>query len=302
MSTTIVARRPTRSVLFNAADFLELSVTDAQSLPLTWRYDGKRIEITYSRDLAAGESRTLVTSYVVWRPVGGLHFNVPDSEYPERPLFAATDNEPERARYWLPCIDQPQVRPRATIRIRHDADLLCLASGEFKHEEACGEGLVLSEFELEYRCPSYLLAFAVGEFGTVEDAAFKEMPITYYSTQDHTSHLQQTFGSTPHALAWLEKRLGRSFPAWPKYASLCLPELPHHDSGHESTSLAIFNERFLLDDSIATEMREVVDATVVRKMAQAYFGNSVVCRHWDHGWLRSSFGAYLEVRHNTFKP
>jgi len=38
----------------------------------------------------------------------------------------------------------------------------------------------------------------------------------------------------------------------------------------------------------------MVDATLVRKMAHAYFGNGVVSRHWDHGWLKSAWGAYLE--------
>ena len=73
--------------------------------------------------------------------------------------------------------------------------------------------------------PSYLLAFAIGEFVTVEDGSHGGMPIAYLGPRGSGPMLQHTFSETKAMLEWLEKTVHRPFPKWPKYYQIALPEI-----------------------------------------------------------------------------
>lgn len=55
-----------------------------------------------------------------------------------------------RARYWLACVDFPQVRTTLTWHITAPADLTSLANGSFEGEEIT-EGLKTTHWKLDYR-------------------------------------------------------------------------------------------------------------------------------------------------------
>lgn len=101
-----------------------------------------------------------------------------------------TDNESERGRYWLACVDYPVVRPTVDFHItadegKWDSLSLCLvnssrcweqqnekwnvvgltivANGKETNKET-KNGKVTSHWHLPYPCPSYLTCFAVGDF------------------------------------------------------------------------------------------------------------------------------------------
>jgi aminopeptidase N len=92
-------------------------------------------------------------------------------------------------------------------------------------------------------------------------------------------------------MRWLEQRLGRPFP-YPKYYQIALPEI---GGAMENISLVTWDEIFLLDEVLAAEWGDYVDAVNIHEMAHSYFGDDVVCRHFEHSWLKESWAVYVET-------
>jgi len=59
-------------------------------------YNGKQVSVTWAEGFKKGEDRRVAINYTVDSPITGMLFSYPDDSYPNRPIFAATDNETER--------------------------------------------------------------------------------------------------------------------------------------------------------------------------------------------------------------
>jgi aminopeptidase N len=303
VTTTVRARRdgPAKLTL-DAVDFQELTAADANGRDLTWQYDGRKLTATWAEPFAAGKERKLAVSYRVERPVDGLYFSRPDEQYPDRPWYAATDHETERARHWLPCVDLPNVRTRLDWHLRADENYTILANGYLAGEDIHDDGTKTAHWRLEERCPSYLTCFTAGDFVKADDGEFVHdegaahppyptLPLAYFSHREHTAEqLLNAFGRTRPMMAWMTKKLAMPFP-YPKYYQFSLPLL---GGAMENISLVSWSDWFLPDKAMADEMLYFFDMVNVHEMAHSYFGDAVVCRDYAHAWLKESWATYME--------
>jgi len=288
VTTTVRGNRAgARALRLDAIDFEDLSVEGAQ-----WRYDGSGIDLFWEKPFAAGEERAVTVRYCVKRPISGLFFSGPEKAYPDRPLLAWTDHETERARYWLPCVDYPAVRTTFDFFITAPKDLTVLANGDRLGAERNGDSTQTVHWRLDSPCPSYLCCIALGEFTRFDDEEVGGRPIAHFASQRFTpKHLETTFGRTPEMMRWLEKRLGRTFP-FSKYFQVALPAV---GGAMENISLVTWDDRFVLDADLRAEFGHKIDAVVIHEMAHSYFGDDVVCRHFDDAWLKESWAVYVET-------
>lgn len=291
---TVVANRdgPTRLAL-DAVEFDGLEVSDAGGGEIHWQYDGKRILVNWAEPFARGEERKLTLSYSVTRPVTGLTFSVPDEEYPDRARWAATDHETERARHWLPCVDQPAVRTTLDFHLTAPEHMTILANGLMTGEDANGDGTKTAHWHLDYPCPSYLLCFALGEFVRADDESVDGREIAYFGAEGRTTEedLTRSFGRTPEIMRWMVERLGVDFP-FRKYFQFALPTI---GGAMENISLVSWDDALVVDDKYAKDVGELVELVNVHEMAHSYFGDAVVCRDFAHAWLKESWAVYTEA-------
>ena len=290
--TTVQARRDGIRILrLDALDFEDLEVWDVDDKPLTHRYDGHAITISWEEPFINSEERRIAVCYRVTQPVSGLFFSKPTDAYPDDPWFAATDHETERARYWLPCIDLPNVRTRLDFHLRADGRFTILANGSLIDEIEHDDGTKTAHWRLEYRCPSYLASFAIGDFMRIDDAAVGDIPIAYFAVPRFSeADLRRSFGRTRDMLVWMIEKLGMPYP-FPKYFQFALPSFY---GAMENISLVSWNDIFILDEILAKEWEQFVDAVNVHEMAHSYFGDAVVCRDFAHAWLKESWATYME--------
>ncbi len=295
VTTTVVARRDgPRELKLDAVGFEDVAVDDADGRGLSWRYDGEALRLTWDEAARRGEERRVTVRYRVREPVTGLMFSGPTPEAPDAPLFAATDNETERARHWLPCVDLPSVRPTLEFRLRARAELTALANGALLGEETHDDGTRTTRWRLDHRCPSYITCVAVGDFVRREGGQSRtlpELPIAYFATRAHTEeHLERTFGRTPEMLDWLNEKLGTPYP-FPKYFQFAVPGI---GGAMENISLVSWDDQFLLDEALAGEWTRLLEAINVHEMAHSWFGDLLVVRDFAHAWLKESWATYME--------
>jgi len=268
------------SLRLDAVGFLDLEVRGADHA-----YDGERIDLVFP-PFAKDEEREVTISYRVEKPPGGLYVST-------SPRFAVTDHETERARYWLPCVDYPAVRPTLAFHIRADAALTILASGARKGEDTHDDGTKTVHWELEQRCPSYLTCFAIGDFVCWEGPTVDGIPTAVYGPADRftAEQLELSFGRIGDMLRWVPERLGVPFP-YPKYFQFAVPGI---GGAMENVSLTSWDDRFVLDEALATEEQQLLDVINLHELAHTWFGDLVVCRDYAHAWLKEGWATYMET-------
>jgi len=290
---TLLARQAgSHSLELDAVSFEDVEVHAPESMPAAdWNYDGKKLTIKWKQAFTAGEERKVTIHYSILQPSGGLYFSQPDEAYPNRPWFAATDHETERARHWLPCIDLPNVRTALDFHLRAESRFTILANGYHVSEEQHEDQTKTVHWRLEQRCPSYLVCFAIGEFTEFQDGEFEGIPVAAYSSTEHPeASLRRSFGKTKAILKWMTNKLGADFP-YPKYFQFALPDI---SGAMENISLVSWDDIFVLDEKLAEEWTWLVDIINVHEMAHSYFGDLIVCRDFAHAWLKESWATYME--------
>ena len=255
------------------------------------RVGDRTIELRWASPFALDEVREVTVTYRVEDPVTGLLFQPYAAELDDAPAFAITDNETERARYWMPCIDHPLVRTTLSFAITTDAAFTVLANGVEVGRLDHADGTRTTRWSLEQRCPSYLACFAVGPFISLKDGEVNGVPCeTFALPPFQKNHLQRSFGRTTEMIKWLPERLGMPFP-YPKYFQVAVPAV---GGAMENISLVSWDESFLLDDATATEWTRLLDQINVHELAHSYFGDAIVCRDFAHAWLKESWATYIE--------
>jgi aminopeptidase N len=303
--TTVVGRdAEARGIQLDAIDFQELQVEDADGHPLSFSYDGRKLDVSWDAPPGKGERRRLRVRYRVERPITGMLFSWPEEAYPERPRFVATDHETERARYWLPCVDHPSVRTRLDFALRADASFTALANGAPAGEELHEDGTKTSRWHLPWPCPSYLVCLAVGDFVRADGGVFhnersnndgsdggRDLPIAFFAPSRFAeADLARSFGRTKKALEWMTAKLDSPFP-FPKYFQFAVPGI---GGAMENISLVSWDDAWVQDERLHAERGWVVDLVNVHEMAHSWFGDAVVSRDFSHVWLKESWATYME--------
>ncbi len=274
----------------DAVDFDDLTVQDVAGHSLSHSYDDCVIKLHCDQTFEAGEERILRIDYSIKNPISGLNFSQPDEQRPQLPLYAITDNETERARYWFPCVDFPTVRSKMEYYLTAPENLTILANGALLSEES-KDGLKTAHWKLDYPCPSYLACFAIGEFSEYQDEPLDGMPIAYYADKSYTpEQLKRTFGATRGMLIWMQKKLGMDFP-YPKYFQVAGREI---GGAMENISLVTWDDKFMLDETMSREWQYIMDLINVHEMSHSYFGDALVAYDFSHVWLKESWATYIE--------
>lgn len=278
------------SITLNGVDLHDLSVPTKD---VRASYDGSEVQLVWSTPFKRGEERTVEVHYSVQSPASGLFFSSPSEAIPDAPRFAATDHETERARHWLCTVDYPSVRPTVEFKLRADASLTILANGLKTDEQTHDDGTKTACWKLEQRCPSYLTCFAIGEFVEWSDGEVDGKPVAAFAPASlyQSEHLERAFRRTRDMLKWIPERLGVPFP-YPKYFQFAVPGI---GGAMENISLVSWDDRFLLDESLETEERQLLDVINLHEMAHTWFGDWVVCRDYAHAWLKESWATYMET-------
>ncbi|MHA1112559.1 MAG: M1 family metallopeptidase, partial [Promethearchaeota archaeon] len=276
----------------DAVDFTVKSIEGVDS----YSYDGEKITLLWNTPWKKGDTKEVEIHYSVEEPTSGLLFSYPDEKYPKRVAYAVTDHETERARYHIPCVDHPAIRCSIDFYLTANEKYTILANGKLIEEKSNGNGTKTAHWYQEFPCPSYLVAFAIGDFIKYEDRVANvgkgDIPIAYYTIAGfNPEDLKRSFDRTPEMLEWMVKKFNCPLE-WDKYFQITTP---HYGGAMENISFVTWSLFALLhNEEVAKEMWWLVDAINVHEMSHSWFGDMVVIREFTHGWVKESWAVYTE--------
>ncbi|MGL6043004.1 MAG: M1 family metallopeptidase, partial [Sandaracinobacteroides sp.] len=210
--------------------------------------------------------------------------------------YAWTQFQAIDARRAFPGFDEPRHKTPFTVSITAPAAMKAFANApEVKATPVAG-GKVRHDFAEIGPMPTYLAAFAVGDFDVIEATipanAVRPEPLPFrgITTKGQGKRLGVTMAETPKILALLEDWFATPYP----WAKLDMITSPIMGGAMENNGLITYDDTLLLlnDDAPPSQLKNF-GVVVAHELAHQWFGNGVTPRWWDDIWLNESFAEWM---------
>ncbi len=296
-------REGTRELHLDACE-MQIARVTLDGDDVTFEHDGVVLTISLPEHLAASPHE-LKVEYSA-EPRQGVYFIAPDEKFPDKPVQAWSQGEPEFSRYWYPCHDHPNDKATSETVITVPEGNVVVSNGRLvsKGKSEGAEGWVTFHWKEDVPHSTYLNSFAVGKFGVIEEEAEK-VPLQYYFPESKRADALRLFGLTPDMLMVFESLTRVKYP-FEKYSQIAV-----HDfiiGGMENVSATTLTDTRFPDarseeDYMARYSRPDRNhiELVAHELAHMWFGDLVTAKHWSHLWLNEGFATYFQALYTERK-
>ena len=293
---------PQSSLILDAKgfDIHTINLVDGNNkTPLTYAYDGKKLDIDLNREYHKDGSYFVEISYTA-KPneleAGGseaitsdkgLYFINPNGEE-SKPQQIWTQGETEASSCWFPTIDSPNQRTTQEIYITVEDRFTTLSNGQLVYSRGNNDGTRTDYWKMDQSHPPYLFMMAIGEFAVVKDQ-WEGKEVSYYVEPEYEVYAKDIFGRTPDMLTFFSDLLNYPYP-WSKYAQVVVRD--YVSGAMENTTASVFMEdlqvdsRYLIDDNW--------DGIIAHELFHHWFGDLVTSESWSNLTLNEAFATYSE--------
>jgi aminopeptidase N len=294
----LTVRETVRELTLNSLGLEIESATllGATETPLTPRLDEKRqtLKLTLPHPLVGGdyEIKLAFRGKLSERP-NGLYITRYQSGS-ESGHALVTQMEATDARRMFPCWDEPVYRATFQLTAVIPAKDSALSNMPIEREHPVDGGKKELAFARTPSMPSYLIAFAAGEFDVIEDKV-DGVQLRVFTTKGKREQARYAMEATKKILPFYNEYFGTKYPL-PKLDQIAFPSTAA--SGMENWGAIVYNDLALLYDpaqsSIDTKQR--VFGVVAHEIAHQWFGDLVTMAWWDNLWLNEGFASWMGTK------
>jgi len=237
------------------------------------------------------------TLEIVYR--GAMHKNDGDGIYTAQEAgdwYAFTQFEATDARQAFPCFDEPSFKVPWQLTLHTPEDLMALSNTPVEAEHAEANGMKATAFAATHPLPSYLVAFAVGPFDTVDAGTTRGgAPIRIVVPRGRGGDAGYPVEATRPILDRLEDYFGIPYP----YPKLDVVAVSVFNAGAmENPGLITYRQEIILTKpaEMTLAARQRYAGIAAHEMAHQWFGDYVTMAWWDDTWLNESFASWMATK------
>jgi aminopeptidase N len=192
-----------------------------------------------------------------------------------------TVSEPRGASFWMPCNDRPSNRAQISVEFTMDASETLISNGDLLVNEV-KDGIRRMKYSTRYTLPTYLMAFAAGEFQSAT-RYHGGLPVSVWARKGATVDWDGMLSSVIRQISTFE-RLLVPYP-FEKYTVVLLPEFP---GGIEHAGITFQSEDYGGDAKNAGGLN-----LTAHELAHQWFGDLVTVKTWDDIWIKEGMATLL---------
>jgi aminopeptidase N len=240
-----------------------------------------KFKVALGRDVQAGETLSVTVSYH-GKPLerDGLFIGEKDTVT----SVTFTDAEPQGARHWIPCYDEPSDKAVFTQRLTVPRDYQLVANGTLESLEKNGDWWTYT-WQEHYPQPTYLIAFAASKYYVTKDtfATVDAIEVPMRTWVLAVNDVRDKFDCTPGIVEYFSE----IFPPYPfadeKYDQVHAPI----GGAMENTTCTFFNTYAGWGDNWSW--------VIAHELSHHWWGDWLTCGTWADLWLNEGFATYCEV-------
>ena len=267
--------------------------TALQAQDVAMDEESETVTFSFGRSVPKGKASLHVTFNGVLNDQlrGFYRSQYTDQEGRERTL-ATTQFEATDARRAFPCWDDPAVKATFQVTLVVPNDLVAISNTLVESEIARDNGTKAVRFLETPRMSTYLLAFIVGDFASVEQTAPNGTLVRVWATRGKEEQGRFAVENAVRLLGYFNEYFGIPYPL-AKLDHIAVPDFAA--GAMENWGAITYRETALLFDpeNSAAATRQRIMEVVSHEMAHMWFGDLVTMEWWDDLWLNESFASWM---------
>jgi aminopeptidase N len=264
----------TNLIKLNAANY-SIEIISVGSDALSFVHENDTLYITLTSQF--------LTSQIAEIDILYQHKNVQDYSFYASGGFVFTDCEPEGARNWFICNDNPTDKSLSELQINVPENVLLGSNGALIDSSLTEPGIVKFTWKNNNQIPTYLISIAAKVNYNLDIVYWEDfdgdlIPIRfYYNDNEDPSEMESIL------------------PDLTSFFSETFCEHPFEKNG-----FATLNNEFSwggMENQTLTHLCPACwsESLIVHEFAHQWFGDMITCATWADIWLNEGFATYLEA-------
>ena len=241
-------------------------------------YDGRKLRVPLDHDAHLFRR---VRIHYHGAPRDGLVWR--NNAHGHRTVFA--DNWPERARYWLPTVDEPGKKAAVGFIVDAPTGWKVVANGAPLDRPDPGRGVGSWQWSEDHPIPTYTMVLGAADFSVSRHRPTQSgIPIEVWAYPEDSAYADSVPFRRATEIVEVMERLVGPFP----YEKLAHVESSTRFGGMENASAIFYAEKPYVE-------RRMGEGVVRHETAHQWFGDAVTERDWHHLWLSEGFASYFDL-------
>jgi puromycin-sensitive aminopeptidase len=291
-------RAATREITLNSLDLEILEATAAgRRLDVSVDASKERATLLFPDPVKDAASVAIRFSGVLSEQMRGFYRSRYTAADGSQRILGTTQFEATSARRAFPCFDEPAFKAAFDITMIVPEGRSAVSNMPVIEDVPAGDGRRRVRFDRTPVMSTYLLAFAVGEFESIQGRTLDGVPVRVLTTPGRSALGRFALDTAIRGLEFFDAYYGIPYRmALPKCDLLAIPDF--EAGAMENWGAITFRETAIFIDprqSTVPQLRRVAEV-VLHELAHMWFGNLVSPEWWSYLWLNESFATFMAFK------